>query len=955
VLKNKLFLRHIHITISTLFILWSTLLSHKLFAQVYSSDQNPPSLRWRQINTENFQVIYPAELSTEAQKITSVLETIVDRERQSIRVKPRKISIILQNQGVTSNGFVELAPRRSEFYTTPSQSFDFQSWLNSLAIHEMRHVVQFDKLTGKLNAPFFEQLALAIFGITLPAWFFEGDAVVIETALTDAGRGRIPEWSIALRANTLSGRKFSYSKNFLGSVRDFTPGYYQLGFFMTSKLRKDYGEDIMEQLFSRMVRQPFRPYNLSSSMKNLTGMSTRQLHDSTMSELHDLWQAQVDNSDTRDYPSINKRRNSVPENYLMPQTLPNGDILALKQSKASTPRIVRINSSGEEKKVLEIGYQELPWFSYGGGKIVWDEHRFDSRFHQRSFNVINVYDTLSKKSRQITKKTRLFAPSLSPDGSRILAVSVSYTNEISLVEMDARSGNQLRRFRSPKNDMLQMPSYNLDAKKAVVVAVSDSGKTLLELDLASGNFAPLLPYQKQEILRPVYAEGSIFFKAHYNGIDNIYRLNLEDRKIFQVSSAKLGAFNPFYDTISKKVTFNTYTAVGYDIAALNANSLESTPLAQVENHFVDFGKATYIQEGSNNILYDIIYKTYPSTRYKEWNNLFNFHSVIPIVEDNPYFDNSNIGLELQSDNLLNTMSFYTGYQYNNALRKSEYNAGFAYKKFFPILSVNYLNRPRLIYRRATSNNVTTYTPVTWRENEIKAELSVPLSFNRFNHTYGLTFKTGTSLTNRYDFENRMPSLVTRLDFPMHYQLSASHNSRRSARDLVPRWGQNITLTYRHFPFEPRVEGQLFVFRSTLYFPGLMRNHSFAASFNFQEGDGNYQNAVDVPRVSGYSFLEPIGNTYNTLFFNYRFPLFYPDLEMGPLAYIKRIKMGLFADFENVGHNRRFSPRSFGAELRGDMNLLRFYLPNFDIGGKVVFLNDRPGRKPIFETIATYSF
>lgn len=952
---NRNFTSYTLLFIKSLISISLTILSGTVFAQVYSSDQNPPSLRWRQINTENFQVIYPAELAGEAQKITSVLESITQRERRTIRVQAKKISIILQNQGVTSNGFVELAPRRSEFYTTPSQSFDFQGWLNSLAIHEMRHVVQFDKLTGKLNAPFFEQLALAIFGITLPSWFFEGDAVVTETALTDAGRGRIPEWSIALRANTLSGRNFSYSKNFLGSVKDFTPGYYQLGFFMTSKLRKDYGEDIMDQLFTRMTGQPFRPYNLSSSMKKITGMSTRQLHDSTMAELHTLWENQVEQSGTTNYPSINKRKSTIPENYLMPQALPGGDFLALKQSKASTPRIVRINPSGDEEKVLEIGYQELPWFSFGGGKIAWDEHRYDSRFRQRSFNVINVYDTLSKRARQITRKTRLFAPSLSADGRRIIAVSVSYTNEISLVELDAKNGKELRRFRSPKNDMLQMPSYNSDAGKAAMVAVSDSGKTILELDLRSGTFTPLLPYQKQEILRPVYGEGSIFFKAHYNGIDNIYRLDMADKKIFQVSSAKLGAFNPFYDTISNKMTFNTYTAEGYDIAALNADSLRGTPLEQIENHFVDYGKAAHIQEGSSNILYDIIYKTYPSAPYKDWKNLFNFHSVIPILEDNPYFDNSNIGFELQSDNLLNTLSFYTGYQYNNALRKSEYNAGFAYKKFFPILSLNYINRPRLIYQRVMSNNVTIYKPVSWRENELKAELSVPLIFNRFNHTYGLTFKTGTSFTNRYDFVNRIPSLVTRLEFPMHYQLSASHNNRRSARDLVPRWGQNVTLTYRHFPFEPRVEGQLFVFRSTLYFPGLMRNHSFAASFNFQEGDGNYQNAVDIPRVSGYSFLTPIGNTYNTLFFNYRLPLLYPDLELGPLAYIKRIKMNLFADFENVGHGRRFSPRSFGAELRGDMNLLRFYLPNFDIGGKVVFLNEKPGRKPIFETIATYSF
>lgn len=952
---KRIFLTYILLYIRHLLPLSLTILSGTIFAQVYSADQNPPSLRWRQINTEHFQIIYPTELAEEAQKITSVLESITERERRSIRVGVKKISIILQNQGVTSNGFVELAPRRSEFYTTPSQSFDFQGWLNSLAIHEMRHVVQFDKLTGKLNAPFFEQLALAIFGITLPPWFFEGDAVVTETALTDAGRGRIPEWSIALRANTLSNRKFSYSKNFLGSVKDFTPGYYQLGFFMTSKLRNDYGANIIEQLFSDMARQPYRPYNLSRSIKKITGMSTRQLHDSTIAELHTLWQNQVEQSGTIHYPSINKRQHTIPENYLMPQALPGGGFLALKQSKASTPRIVRIGPSGREEKVLETGNQELPWFSFGGGKIAWDEHRYDSRFRQRSFHVINVYDTLSKRARQITRKTRLFAPSLSADGSKIIAVSVSYTNRISLVEIDAGSGKELRRFPSPKGDMLQMPSYSHEARKAVMVAVSDSGKTLLELDLRSGIFTPLLPYQKQEILRPVYGEGSVFFKAHYNGTDNIYRLNMADRKIFQVSSAKLGAFNPSYDTISKKMTFNTYTTVGYDIAALNANSLSGVPLEQIANHFVDYGKTAHVQEGSRNVLYDIIYKPYPNTPYKDWKNLFNFHSIIPILEDNPYFDNSNIGFELQSDNLLNTLSFYSGYQYNNALRKSEYNAGFAYKKFFPILSVHYLNRPRLIYRRSTSNNVTTFSPVTWRENEVKAELSVPLIFNRFNHTYGLTFKTGTSLTNRYDFENRIPSLVTRLDFPMHYQVSVSHNNRRSARDLVPRWGQNVTLTYRHFPFESRVEGQLFVFKSTLYFPGIMRNHSFAASFNFQEGDGNYQNAVDVPRVSGYSFLRPIGNTYNTLFFNYRLPLFYPDLEIGPLAYIKRLKMGLFADFENIGHGRQFSPRSFGFEVRGDMNLLRFYLPNFDIGGKVVFLNEKPGRKPIFETIATYSF
>jgi len=71
--------------------------------------------------------------------------------------------------------------------------------------------------------------------------------------------------------------------------------------------------------------------------------------------------------------------------------------------------------------------------------------------------------------------------------------------------------------------------------------------------------------------------------------------------------------------------------------------------------------------------------------------------------------------------------------------------------------------------------------------------------------------------------------------------------------------------------------------------------------------------------------------------------------------VKRIKAGIFADFQNIGHHNPFEPRTYGAELRGDMNLLRFYLPNFDLGGKLIFLNEKPQQNPIFEFIASYNF
>lgn len=184
--------------ISIFVYLISCFYSTNVIGQVFDSGQNPPGIKWQQINTENFQIIYPTALESEAQRMANTLQTIIISISNSLNKEPHKISIILQNQGTTSNGFVQLAPRRSEFFAVPPQEFDYQDWLNSLAVHELRHVVQFDKLTGNFRAPLFEQLALAIFGVTLPPWFFEGDAVGIETALTNAGRGRLPGWELVL-------------------------------------------------------------------------------------------------------------------------------------------------------------------------------------------------------------------------------------------------------------------------------------------------------------------------------------------------------------------------------------------------------------------------------------------------------------------------------------------------------------------------------------------------------------------------------------------------------------------------------------------------------------------------------------------------------------------------------------------------------------------------------------
>ncbi len=96
-------------------------------------ENNPPSLKWYQVNTPHFRVLYSGGFEVQAQRVANSLEHIREAEAKSLGSVPRKISVILQNQSAVSNGFVSILPRRSEFYAMPTQDYNFigtNDWLD---------------------------------------------------------------------------------------------------------------------------------------------------------------------------------------------------------------------------------------------------------------------------------------------------------------------------------------------------------------------------------------------------------------------------------------------------------------------------------------------------------------------------------------------------------------------------------------------------------------------------------------------------------------------------------------------------------------------------------------------------------------------------------------------------------------------------------------------------------
>ena len=100
---------------------------------------NPPSLKWQQINTPQVRVIFPKGLDKQASRVADLSGYLHDKTAATIGSSTRKIDIVLQNQTTFSNGYVGLAPWRSEFYLTPLQNslrLGSLNWTDQLAIHE---------------------------------------------------------------------------------------------------------------------------------------------------------------------------------------------------------------------------------------------------------------------------------------------------------------------------------------------------------------------------------------------------------------------------------------------------------------------------------------------------------------------------------------------------------------------------------------------------------------------------------------------------------------------------------------------------------------------------------------------------------------------------------------------------------------------------------------------------
>jgi hypothetical protein len=930
-------------------------------------ENNPPSVKWYQVNTPNFRVIYGEGFEEQAERVANSLEYIREAEAKSLGTLPGKFSIILQNQSAVSNGFVSILPRRSEFYAMPTQDYNFigtNDWLDLLTAHEYRHIVQYHHATRGFNKAIyylFGSISLAgMAQAAAPSWFWEGDAVATETAFTLSGRGKIPNFGLLMKTNLLEGRKFNYHKQHLRSYKHNIPDHYVFGYHMVNYLRRKTNDaDIWGKIAARSWSVPFLPFAFSNAIKKETGLYVTDLYEEMANDLRAQWTAELENIVLTPFLKRNVRRNSAYTDYLYPQPLADGSVLVMKKGIGDIEKFVVLGRE-EELVVFTPGQlNDTGMLSAEGKVVVWNEYGFDPRWLVKNYSLIKRYDVGSGKTKVIgSRKSRYAGAAITADGQRVVTVETDIRYQTRLVVLDAVSGAVIKTFPNPDNHFFSMPRWSEDGERIIALKTEPTGKTITLIDYASGESKDLLPVTQENVGYPVLHNQYVLFNSPVTGIDNIYALDLQTGKRYQLTSSRLGAYNPAVSADGQTLYYNDQSRDGMDVVSTRFDPAAWKPYVSERTTSL-FYRHLVEQEGHPGIFNEVPDKDRSHTRYSEISGIINPYSWGLTVDN----DLTEASVGIISRDILSTTSLSLGYYYDISERTSAWRGQLSYQGWFPIIDISASVSNRSVTEGGVQFYDTLVDPVTtemrdvvfkWREKNVEAGLRIPLITTSSKYHGNVTIGNSLGLTHVSDFENNIDGggrLVPRGDDRAyffrdyvddgklvynHFSLSAYRLLKLSRRDINPKWGQQIEVQSFETPFGGNFNGRSASFFGALFFPGLAKHHSFWTygawqHTKFEQVRQNYIFRNQIPTPRGHS-VSRFQNFYAASA-NYTLPVWYPDIALGPLLNVQRLRANLFFDY-GLGQSPLFDATqqytSVGIEAKVDINIMRF-LPQLDIG------------------------
>jgi len=905
---------HIHMHTPLKHILLLLLLTATVaLTQAQQFGGNPPYIKWDQINTPAAKVIFPLGMDSAGRTVANIVTQMNVVIQPTIGFKQRQVSILLQNQTTVANAYVGLAPFRSEFYLTPEQnSFEIGSlpWPEQLAIHEFRHVQQYNNFDVGLS-----HVLRVLFGeggqalgneLSIPNWFFEGDAVFNETHVSQQGRGRLPWFFNGFRALWADGRDYSYMKIRNGSYVDYTPDWYPIGYMLVSYGREKYGDDFWKNVTHDAAAYKGGFYPFERAIKKYSGISFNQFRKDGLEYFKDQF------ADDK----IGDVKFEIPRHFVADREYPtfinDSTLIYMKSTYNHNPAFI-IKTGDKERKISTRSYSLDNYFNYHDGKIVYASYRPDLRWTYRDYSELMVLDVKTGKEHRITSKAKYFAPSFSTDGKTIVTVEESPSGNCTIHLLDAENGKLKAVVPNKEKLFFTYPKFYNNEELVSAVRNVKGKMSLALINIKTGDVKYLLPFSYQPIVFPSVYKDTVYFSATTGINDRLFALKVGSNKLYELNGDSLHNFIGNYEmaTSANNLAWVSFTAYGYKIHHAEKSHIQWNEItaAQLQTGLPNFNITALTRDSSTNLLAKVEDKQLPVTKYNKAYHLFNFHSLIPSIND------PNYTLSLSGENVLNTFQSDLSVTYNRDEGYKQFGFDAIYGALFPVIygGANYTLDRRGYYHGGN---------IYWNETNVHGGLQLPLNFSEGKHFTYLTIGSDLNYSDTHFQTAYRDMFDDRAYTYVDSYISFSNSNQQARQNIYPSLGQIITLNYKDAISGPT--SSQFLAEGSFYLPGLFTNHSLVLTAAHQQ-KGNANSVIDFSNDFPFSRGYSAENLYrlNGIDANYHLPVAYPDAGVANIIYFLRIRANAFYDYTHAtdfftdGNKFKADFKSTGLEIYFD--------------------------------------
>lgn len=591
-------------------------------ANLFGQQSSAKFTGFKQAQTRHFRFIFEEEGREAAENYALYADEAWNKIANIYSVPKDKIDIYITARTNTVNAFTYIVPPEIKMFNSPVLTPDFgfrDNWQKLFFTHELVHEanIVFES-KPYVGAKLFGDFSRSLNFSSVPTWAIEGLATVLESELTDGGRGRSPYFELKFKASTIDNGFISYDEISTGEEPPAGPAYI-MGYMIMRSIADRWGIEALADI------ERNRTFDWEESVKNVTGKSAQDIYLESRAALSKIY------SKERSIPEgkiISPREEW--HNYYTPALVLDDSSMVLLKSENGTASVIHFrpnakdgclsytevaalkknkissdkknsgdtengdaeNVEGQEKesdkKNDDVNVKETLLFS----------GEFPDEFAMTADKNLNVYSVQPKYFydrapgfaieyplfvwnekdglRQLTEDISLFQPSVSRDGSLLVALKQVGLKSV-LVKVDTKTGEISSLYEDEKNCIAQ-PAVNADGSKIAFLSLTGERAVLQVLDVATMKVQSVFNNEK-EIFDPAYpswnSDGTLTFTSNNRGRLEVYQYNEVSKKAEVVLSDPVGALWAY--TTKDGILYSSYSSTGYVLKIKPASEWKKVP------------------------------------------------------------------------------------------------------------------------------------------------------------------------------------------------------------------------------------------------------------------------------------------------------------------------------------------------------------------------------------------